>query len=167
MAESKAKDTWDKWQIIINILAIILVPILVSYFGSKINSTIKDKEVSQKYVELAIGLLKVEPEKQPPALRVWAIKIVNAYSPVPVSEKVLEELKRKPLRPARVVQSTRAKEISSVASAKLPANGNANILTDEKGNAITDENGNVLVLDGEPLTVDGKTITITGKPARR
>jgi len=153
--EPKTKDNWDKWHIVINCIAILLVPILVAYFGSKINTAIKDKEISQKYVELAIGLLKVDPDKESPALREWAINIVNGNSPVRINEKVREELKRKPLRPARVVQSSQVKVMSSTASVKPLANGKANILTDEKGNAITDENGNVLIIEGEPSTKGG------------
>jgi type II secretory pathway component GspD/PulD (secretin) len=165
--EPKAKDKWDKWHIVANSIAILLVPILVAYFGNQINTAIKDREISQKYVELAIGLLKVAPDSQSPALREWAINIVNANSSVRINEKVREELKHKPLRPARVVLSAHVKGISSTSSAKLSANGNSNILTDEKGNAITDEKGNVLIIEGEPATMDNKPITVDSKPTKR
>jgi len=156
----KAKDWWDKSHLVASSIAILLVPILVGYFGNQINSAIKDKEISQKYVELAIGLLKGDPDKESPALREWAINIVNANSPVHLDPKVREELKRKPLRPV-VVQPKNAKRTDTNTSARL--------ITDEKGNVLTDENGNILITEsavtfgGEPVTFGGKPVTFTGK----
>ena len=152
----KTKDRWDKWHIIANSIAILLVPVLIGYFGSEINSAIKDKEISQKYVELAIGLLKNDPGKQSPALREWAISIVNANSPVKIDTKVREELKSKPLRTVRVIQS---KTVQGNVT-----NTSTNFLTDEKGNILTDEDGNALIDESEPVTMGGKPVTFGGKP---
>lgn len=162
----EGKDRWDKWHIVANSIAILLVPALVGYFGYQINAAVKDKEISQKYVELAIGILKGDPDKESPALREWAINIVNVNSPVQLDPKVREELKRKPLRPVRVIQSKVLQESNIKTSVK--------ILTDEKGNVLTDENGNILTTEGEPLTsggepltMGGEPVTIDGKPANR
>lgn len=151
----KTKDWWDKGHIIANSIAILLIPVLVGYFGSEINSAIKDKEISQKYVELAIGLLKNDPGKQSPALREWAINIVNANSPVKIDTKVREELKSNPLRTVRVIQP---KKIQGNIT-----NTSTNFLTDEKGNILTDENGNALITESDPVTMGGEPVTFGGK----
>lgn len=144
---NKSKDAWDKWHVISNCVAILLVPVLVGYFGYQINLAVKDKEISQKYVELAIGILKGDPDKESPALRDWAISIMNSNSPVKLNPKVREELRHKPLRPVRIMQPKPLNGNDSTSSAKP--------LTDEKGNFLTDENGNILTTDSEPLRAGG------------
>lgn len=151
---SKNKDSWDKWHIIANSFAILLVPILVGYFGYQINAAIKDKEISQKYVELAIGILRGDPDKESPALREWAINIINTNSLVKLDPKAREELKRKPLRPVRLAQPLRP----NVNAPGAPTT----YLIDEKGNVLADEKGNLLTSDSEPLTAGGEPLTFGG-----
>ena len=115
----KPKDRWDKWHIIANSIAILLVPALVGYFGYQINAAVKDKEISQNYVELAIGILKGDPDKESPALREWAISIVNSNSPVKLDPKVREELKRKPLHTYVEAIGTEIKSEISVSDVKV------------------------------------------------
>jgi hypothetical protein len=165
----KLKDCWDKWHIIANSIAVLLIPTLVGFFGYQINAAVKDKEISQKYVELAIGILKGDPDKESPALLEWAINIVNANSPVKIDPKVREELKKKPLRTVRAISP---KTPSTTSSMK--------ILTDEKGNPLTDENGNILTTEGpatsgsqimtydngQPITYDnGEPVTVGRNPS--
>lgn len=163
--DPKAKDWWDKSHLVANSVAILLVPILVGYFGSEINSAIKDKEIGQRYVELAIGILKGDPDKESPALREWAINIVNANSPVHLNPKVREELKRKPLRPVKIIQPKTARGTGT--------NNTARLITDEKGNVLTDENGNPLITEdvvtfgGEPVTFGGKPVIFYSEKDRR
>ena len=145
---NKLKDWWDKWHIIANSVAVLLIPALVGFFGYQINAAVKDKEISQKYVELAIGILKGAPDKESPALREWAISVVNVNSPVQIDPKVREELKQKPLRSVRVI------------SPKMPSNRfPVQVLTDEKGNPLTDENGNLLTTEGVQTTSGGQPMT--------
>jgi len=153
-SSNKNKDRWDKGHIIANSIAVLLVPILVGYFGYQINAAVKDKEISQRYVELAIGILKGDPDKESPALRDWAINIVNANSPVQLDPKVREELKRKPLRPVRLAQPVNPSATSPSTTVKY--------LIDEKGTLLTDEKGNFLTSEGEPLTAGGEPLTFGG-----
>ncbi len=144
----KSKDRWDKFHVIANSVAILLVPILVGYFGYQINAAIKDKEISQKYVELAIGILRGDPDKESPALREWAINIINVNSPVKLDPKVREELKHKPLRPVRLTQPLTPNAVTSSAPLKY--------LIDEKGQVLADENGNLLTTESRPLTASSE-----------
>lgn len=155
----KAKDRWDKWHIIANSVAILLVPALVGFFGYQINAAIKDKEISQKYVEVAIGILRGDPDKESLALREWAINIINANSPVKLDPKVREELKRKPLRPVRLAQPLKPNSSASSTPTKY--------LIDEKGNILTDEKGNLLTSDGETLTFGGGPLAPGSIPVKR
>lgn len=117
----KSKDGWDK----AHIIAIILIPVLVGLFGYFINASVKDKEISLKYVEIAIGILKGDPDKETPALREWAISVINSNSPVKLDTKVREELKRKPLHTYVEAIGTELKIETGVADVKVektPAN---------------------------------------------
>lgn len=162
-SDQSTKDSWDKWHIAANSLAILLVPALLAYFGAQINASIKDKEISQKYVELAIGLLRVDPDKQPPALRNWAINIVNANSPVPLEAAVRDELKQRPLRPVKAFLTARVKAATTASAPELSVKGTPSVLTDGKGNVITDGDGNAIITGGEPLTFGGDNLTFGGK----
>jgi len=64
MNSDKCKDRWDKWHIISNSIAVLLVPAFVGYFGYQINAAVKDKEIGQRYVEVAIGILRGDPDKE-------------------------------------------------------------------------------------------------------
>lgn len=50
--EKKKKDLWDILQIGANSFAVIVVPVLIAYYGHSINTTLKDREIKQKYVEM-------------------------------------------------------------------------------------------------------------------
>ncbi len=96
-----AKDGWDKAEIV----AKMLVPIVIALFGYLINNSIqekalqqKDVELSQKYIEIAVGILKSDPskkEKEP--LRAWAIDVLKKYSPIEISPAAIEALKNERL----------------------------------------------------------------------
>jgi hypothetical protein len=110
------KDWWDKSKIVINVLALIIVPGVITYYGNSINSTLKEMEIKVKYVEIAAGILSEKPGEETNALRDWAIKVIDSCSIVPLGPNAIEELRRNP----------------------MPGSG---YLTDEKGNIYTDERG--------------------------
>ena len=110
------KDWWDKSKIVINILALIIAPLIIAYYGNSINSTLKEMEIKVKYVEIAAGILSEKPREETNALRDWAVEVINSCSIIPLSPDVIEELRRNPMP------------------------GSA-YLTDEKGNIFTDERG--------------------------
>jgi hypothetical protein len=110
------KDRWDKFKII----ALIAVPLVIGFFGHSINSTLKQREIEVKYVEIAVSILREKPSEQTAGLRDWAVEVLRSYSPIPLGADVIEELKRNP----------------------LPGNI---FLTDEKGKIITDQKGEPII----------------------
>lgn len=120
---SKLKDRWDKTEIIIKIIGAILIPLLLFIYGNRINTTIQEKELSVKYIEIATGILSQEPKNTPVSLRNWAVEIIKHYSKdVSLTKNAVNELKNNPLPTTK-------------------------FLTDESGNVITDADGNPIRLD--------------------
>jgi hypothetical protein len=109
---SKPQKVW--WNII-NILALLMVPLAISWYGNSINSTLKEMEIKVKYVEIAAGILSEKPLEETSALRDWAVKVIDSCSIIPLGPDAIEELRRNPM-PGRAYQ-------------------------DEKGNIYTDERG--------------------------
>jgi hypothetical protein len=114
------KDCWDKFSIIANFLALLIVPMVVGYYGSLINTTLKEKEIKVKYIEIAVDILSEKPSSDSKALRNWAINMLVRYSPLDIKDEAITELKR----------------------TALPRK---NYLLDETGEIITDEKGNPIL----------------------
>ena len=87
------KDNWDKAKIIFQIVAIISIII----YGHIINSSLKEREMDLKIVQVAVDILRTEPNDNTVILREWAIEIVNNLSGVPLNEQVKQELLNKQL----------------------------------------------------------------------
>jgi hypothetical protein len=115
------KDGWDKFKII----AVLILPIVIGVCGYFINSTLKQREIKVRYVEIAVNILREKPRQETNALRDWAVDVLSSYSPIPLRADAINELKQNPLP------------------------GHA-FLTDERGNFITDENGNRIEIETQP-----------------
>ena len=118
----KKRDWLDIIEVFSKIIASIAIPIILVVYGNNINTTMREKEISLKYVEVAVGILKSKPNSETMALRKWAIAIIQKNSTIPLSQGAINELENSP----------------------LPKVG---FLTDEKGNYITDEKGNRIILE--------------------
>jgi hypothetical protein len=68
-----------------NIGALVVVPILVAWFGSRIQQSVADQGVRKDYVQMAIGILSSRPISKDDPLRGWAIEILAKNSPVPLT----------------------------------------------------------------------------------
>ena len=86
---------WEKARILSVIIATLAVPVVVAYIGNSLSREQKRDEISAKYVELAIEILKTPPHEDTRALRSWAIDVVNHFSQVPISDEVRRELQRR------------------------------------------------------------------------
>ena len=89
------KDFWDK----LKIGAFIAIPIVVAIVGGMANYLLKGKDVEVRMVELAVGILKEDPQDNPKItdLRKWATSTINEYSKIKLTKKAIEELEEKPL----------------------------------------------------------------------
>jgi hypothetical protein len=135
------KDRWDKLEIITKILATLLVPVLVGIVGFYTNRAIKekeqfqkDKEISQRYIEIAVGILNAKPTPENQSLRDWSIKTINMYSEIKFTSGDIKALKDKPL--PKVPAVFKEEPVTVIK--------NGPVITDEKGKVLTDEEGNPL-----------------------
>jgi hypothetical protein len=95
MADQKAEQLpliWEKARVASVIVATLAIPIAVAYIGSSLSRAQKQDEISARYVELAIEILRSKPSADTRALRSWAILVVNHFSQVPLSKEVQDEL---------------------------------------------------------------------------
>lgn len=63
-------------------MAAIAVPIAVAVLGSYYTSAAKEREVSAKFVELAVGILAKPPGDTDQGIRNWATEVLDRYSGV-------------------------------------------------------------------------------------
>ncbi len=85
--------SWKKAQTMSAIIASVLIPLMIAFLGHIVNQSIKDNELSLSYIQLAVGILKVEPKPGTENLRAWAIDVVNNYSSVKLPTDAKKELK--------------------------------------------------------------------------
>ena len=109
MSESKPSElspAWEKARLASVILATLAVPVVVAFIGSSFSKAQKHDELSARYVELAIGILRSEPADDTRALRSWAVSVVDHFSEVKLSDKVRNELLFRPFeKEAKQVRS--------------------------------------------------------------
>ena len=74
------------------ILSLAAIPLAVALGGWWIQERLATQTVSRDYVQLAVSILKEPVDKQDKELRAWAVGLVNAYSPVKLSARVVEGL---------------------------------------------------------------------------
>ena len=121
--EVKKSRNWiDIIEVFAKVVASIAIPLVIAISGTSINSTIKEKEIGLKYVEVAVGILKSKPTPETGELRNWAISIIQRHSTIPLSEKAIEELQVNPLP-------------------------KGDFLVDESGNFIIDEKRNRIIAE--------------------
>jgi len=78
-------------QAVATIAAAIVIPVMLAIVGNKCAAAVKEREIQSRYIELCMGMLKESPSTENVRLRRWAIKVVNLYAPVKLSEKEEEE----------------------------------------------------------------------------
>lgn len=81
-------NNWEKAQVISKIIGAIALPIVILFVGGWIDNAIKSREINTKYVELAINILKEQPQKENTNLRQWAFIVMNRYSEIKLSEDI-------------------------------------------------------------------------------
>jgi hypothetical protein len=72
-------------------IATVVIPVVLAYLGHIFSKAIKEKDLSARYIELAVGILKQAPTPNNQNLRKWAVDLINAYSKVPIDERIAKE----------------------------------------------------------------------------
>jgi hypothetical protein len=88
MMPDQKKDCWD----IVSIIAQLLIPVVLGVGTWTLNKTLQQNELRAKNLEIAVSILRAEPNDKTRAIREWALKVFLDYSAVKPSEKAIEEL---------------------------------------------------------------------------
>jgi hypothetical protein len=83
---------WEKLKVVSLVTASLMIPLVVAYLGNAVSKDQKDKEIGVRYVELAVGILRTEPNPQTKSLREWAVSVIDHYSQVPLPKEARDEL---------------------------------------------------------------------------
>ena len=104
--ESKSQ----KFQYIATGISVLIIPIIVGYYGNLIQEKMQNKQLEvnnialkieennnknkldNEYIKLAINVLKDNPSEENRELRTWAVAIVNKYSDIKLSESTQKSL---------------------------------------------------------------------------
>ena len=70
----------------------ILIPIVLVYLGHIYKEAETKQGIHEKYVEMAIEIMKNPSDPQTLELRKWALKVLNKYSEVPIHDKAQEHI---------------------------------------------------------------------------
>ncbi|PHN31373.1 hypothetical protein [Pseudomonas sp. ICMP 460] len=79
------------------IFSILAIPVVLALIGFWVQRSLQEQQIKRDYVSLAVSLLlpKKEGEKETsPELRSWATELLNDSSPVKLSKKQSESLRR-------------------------------------------------------------------------
>ena len=88
------KEKLENMQLVAQILSLLAVPILVAFFGWKIQEGLKEKDVQRDFVQIAVGILSVKKVEsgEDKVIRGWATRLLQKASPVPLSDEELKAL---------------------------------------------------------------------------
>ncbi len=108
-SEKREISIWDKISTTSNLISAVLIPIVLGYIGNSVSLALKESDVDLKLVELAVDVLKQEPEQGDSSLRIWAIAVLNEKSPIPIETKVQESLVKRPILSPMINPSPRTR----------------------------------------------------------
>jgi hypothetical protein len=89
------------------IVAAIALPIVLLYLGNGFTASLKDKDINQKYVEIAVNILGNEPTDETKELRSWAVEVINRYAEIKIDAKLESILVDQTALPSAVLEIPR------------------------------------------------------------
>jgi hypothetical protein len=94
----RKKDGWDK----ADIIGKWLIGLAVAALALFANQRLSQKQENVKMVEMALTILRSEPDTKQAPLREWAIAVIEKTSPVPFSDELKGSLRGSKLPNYRV-----------------------------------------------------------------
>ncbi len=91
--QSSASDRWTRAETLAKISSLIAIPIVIAVIGWLVQDKLASRTVNKDYVQLAVSILS-QPKQTgiDPALRSWAVQLLNENSPVKFSPEVAVQL---------------------------------------------------------------------------
>jgi len=90
--EMKNPDPLGRAQAYASIAASIAIPLILGISGYFLQNSLSTDDLKKEYVQIAITVLKENPNTQDESLRAWALDILGENSPVPFSQEVRASL---------------------------------------------------------------------------
>jgi len=85
-------ENWEKAKTISSVVSVVVIPVVLLWVGDSFSRALKEREIQGKFVELAVEILREQPDKQAHGLREWATQVLNTYSGVPLSLETQKQL---------------------------------------------------------------------------
>jgi hypothetical protein len=97
MPEANTEDTHatsistsEKIKLATSVLGTVLVPIAILFATHEYSRALKEREIRASYVELGVSILRAPPTETNLIVREWAVRVVNEFAPIPLSEEQKE-----------------------------------------------------------------------------
>lgn len=91
--ESEGLSTaWRKWTVAADVFAKIAVPIVLAVVGCQVKESIARLDAAPDLIDLALETIAQEPLSQPEGVRVWAVDLLDQYSPVELDSDLRRRL---------------------------------------------------------------------------
>jgi len=91
-SDKRRPDVWERAETIAKIVSLIAIPIVLAVLGGMLQDQLTARAVSKDYVQVAVSVLMQRTDVDP-ALRAWAVDLLNANSPTKFSLAVETQLK--------------------------------------------------------------------------
>lgn len=89
----RATARWDRLEQLAKIVSLVAVPIVLAVVGALIQHQLGQRSLNQEYVKLAVSILTTHGGDVDPAIRSWAVDLLNDTSPTKFDRVVLDRLK--------------------------------------------------------------------------
>jgi hypothetical protein len=106
-------DAWERAKSVSSIASAVVIPVVLLWVGNSFTSAIKERELQGKFVELAVQILREEPEKQALGLRDWATQVLDKYSGIPFSNETKKALVERTPLPSGAARYEGRKELGN------------------------------------------------------
>jgi hypothetical protein len=104
MEELMEKGLLEQIETCAQIFYRITIPLVILILGICLINSYSKREASQKYIEIAVGILNDKPTPETLPLRDWAIRTLNLYSDKKLSSKAREALMTYPIHNSRPME---------------------------------------------------------------
>jgi hypothetical protein len=89
---STRSDQLEVWKQIAQIVSALAIPVVLALIGFFVQRSLADAGLKKDYVQMALTVLKEQPNKENAELRQWAIAVLDKNSPVPIPSKLKSQL---------------------------------------------------------------------------
>jgi WD40 repeat protein len=94
LSQDQGTMPWGSLERLAKVASIVAIPLVLAVIGWIIQNQLSERNLNRDYVQLAVSILK-EPDasKTNPALRDWAVDLLNDNSPTKFGPDVVRQLK--------------------------------------------------------------------------